>query len=233
MMQETSLSGSAPSGFRPALRVHGALTAPAEKLALQWMARQAPGWLTSDQLTVLGLSAQIGAGLCYAFARFHRFALLGVTVCIALNWLGDSLDGTLARIRNQQRPRYGFYVDHMVDLFGAIALMIGLGFSGLAHWPVAIAMVVAFLLLSSESYLATYTLSRFELSQGLFGPTELRLLLIAGTLALLRSPYATIFGNRWLLFDLGGTIATVCMVVMAILLTLRHTAQLYHEEPLP
>lgn len=131
------------------------------------MARQAQSWLTSDQLTALGLLAQIGAGLCYALARSHRFALLGVIVCIAIKWLGDSLDGTLARVRDQQRPRYGFYVDHMVDL------------------------------------------------------------------ALLRSPYSTVLGHRMLLFDLGGTIATVCIVSMAILLTLRHTAQLYREEPLP
>ena len=233
MLQLNSLTGSAPSGFRPALRVHGALTASVEKLALQWMARQAPSWLTSDQLTALGLLAQIGAGLCYALARSHRFALLGVIVCIALNWLGDSLDGTLARVRDQQRPRYGFYVDHMVDLFGAIALMGGLGFSGLAHWPVAIPMLIAFLLLSSESYLATYVTGRFELSQGLFGPTELRLLLIVGNLALLRSPYSTLLGHRMLLFDLGGTVATICMVSMAVLLTLRHTARLYREEPLP
>ena len=233
MLQIDTLPEGAPSRFRPALRVHGALTASAEKLALQWLAREAPGWLTSDQLTALGLLAQIGAGLCYALARSHRLALLGVIVCIALNWLGDSLDGTLARVRDQQRPRYGFYVDHMVDLFGAMALMGGLGFSGLAHWPVAAAMLLAFLLLSSESYLATYTLGRFELSQGLFGPTELRLLLIVGNLALLRSPYSTVLGHRMLLFDLGGTVAAVCMVSIAILLTLRHTAQLYREEPLP
>ncbi len=233
MLQANSLNRSAPPGFRPALRVHGALTAPAERRALQWMAGRAPRWLTSDQLTALGLLAQVGAGGCYALARSHRLALLGVIVCIALNWLGDSLDGTLARVRDQGRPRYGFYVDHMVDLFGTLALLGGLGLSGLVHWPVAIAMLVAFLLLSSESYLATYTLGRFELSQGLFGPTELRLLLIIGNLALLRSPYATVFGHRLLLFDLGGAIAAVCMLSLAILLTLRHTAQLYREEPLP
>ena len=77
---------------------------------------------------------------------------------MVLNWLGDSLDGTLARVRRQQRPRYGFYVDHMVDIFGSVALMCGLGASGLLHWQTAMAMLVAFLMLSSESYLATYTL---------------------------------------------------------------------------
>jgi archaetidylinositol phosphate synthase len=120
----------------------------------------------------------------------------------------------------------------MVDILGAIALMGGLGLSGFLHWQTAIAMLIAFLLLASESYLATYTLSRFQLSQGVFGPTEIRILLIAGNLALLRSPYSTVFGHRMLLFDLGGTIAAVCMFATAIVLTVRHTAQLYREEPL-
>ncbi len=219
--------------FRPALRVNRALTASLERRALQWMASRAPRWVSSDGLTGLGLGAQIGAGVGYALARHHRWALLLVIACIVLNWFGDSLDGTLARVRCQQRPRYGFYVDHMVDVMGAVALMGGMGCSGLVHWQVAMAMLVAFLLLSSESYLATYTLSRFELSQGMFGPTEIRLLLIVGNVALLRSPYATVFGHRWLLFDVGGAIAAVGMVGIAVLLTVRHTVQLYREEPLP
>ena len=168
----------------------------------------------------------------YALSRHHRYALLLVCVCLVLNWLGDSLDGTLARVRRQQRPRYGFYVDHMVDIFGATALMCGLGFSGFLHWQTAMAMLVAFLLLSGESYLATYTLQCFQLSQGLFGPTEIRILLIIGNLALLRNPYSTVFGHRMLLFDLGGIIAAIGMFAMAILVTTRHTAELYRQEPL-
>jgi hypothetical protein len=93
-------------------------------------------------------------------------------------------------------------------------------------------MLIAFLLLSSESYLATYTLSKFQLSQSIFGPTEIRILLVLGNVALLRSPYATVFGHRMLLFDLGGTIAAVGMLATVILLAVRHTAQLYREEPL-
>ena len=219
--------------FASAPRVNQALTASIEKRALHWIAEHAPQWLTSDQLTLLGLIAQIGAGVFYAFSRYNRRALLLVILCIILNWLGDSLDGTLARVRHQQRPRYGFYVDHIVDIFGSIALMFGLALSGLLHWQTAIAMLIAFLLLSSESYLATYTLSRFQLSQGIFGPTEIRILLIIGNLALLRNPYSTLFGHTMLLFDLGGTIAAIGMFAMAIFTTLRHTAQLYREEPLP
>jgi phosphatidylglycerophosphate synthase len=179
------------------------------------------------------LIAQIGAGVAYALSYYNRYALLLVNFCLVLNWFGDSMDGTLARIRSQQRPRFGFYVDHMADVLGATALMCGLGLSGLAHWPVTVAMLVGFLLLSSESYLATYTLSRFQLSQGIFGPTEIRILLIIGNLALLHSPYATVFGHTMLLFDLGGVIAAICMLVMVIVLTARHTVQLYREEPLP
>jgi len=218
--------------LRQARRIHHALTASVEKRALLWMAERAPRWVTSDRLTMLGLGAQMGAGACYALARYDLRALLLAIACIVLNWLGDSLDGTLARVRRQERPRYGFYVDHVVDIFGAVALMCGLAFSGLLHWQMAMAMLIAFLVLAAESYLAAHTLSRFELSQGLFGPTEIRLLLIVGNLALLRSPYATVFGHRFLLFDVGGAIAAASMLAMAIVVSVRHTAQLYREEPL-
>ncbi|MGH9617137.1 MAG: CDP-alcohol phosphatidyltransferase family protein [Acidobacteriaceae bacterium] len=230
----TTLTGPGErSTFKTAARVNQSLTAAAEKRALHWMADRTPQWVSSDRLTVLGLMAQIGAGICYALSRYDHRALILAILCIALNWLGDSLDGTLARVRQQQRPQYGFYVDHMVDVFGAIALMGGLACSGFVHWQTAIAMLVAFLLLSSESYLATYTLSSFQLSQGIFGPTEIRILLIVGSLALLHSPHATVFGYRVLLFDVGGTIAAVTMFVMAVGTTVRHTVRLYRQEPLP
>jgi archaetidylinositol phosphate synthase len=227
----TAMAGS--SGFATARRVNRSLTAAAEKRALTWMAERAPRWVTSDGLTLVGLLAQIGAGGFYVLSRENKYWLLGVIACIVLNWFGDSMDGTLARVRNQQRPRYGFYVDHMVDILGATALMCGLGWSGFVHWPVAIAMLVAFLLLSAESYLATYTLSYFQMSQGIFGPTEIRILLIIGNLALLRDRYSTIFGHRYLLFDVGGVIAASAMAVMALAITVRHTAELYKQEPLP
>jgi phosphatidylglycerophosphate synthase len=232
-MNVSSIIAKNQSGFVTASRVNRSLTASIEKTALQWMAVHAPKWVSSDQLTLLGLTAQLGAGACYVWSRFNHYALLGVVLCIALNWLGDSLDGTLARVRQQQRPRYGFYVDHMADIFGSVALMCGLGCSGFLHWQTAAAMLVAFLVLSSESYLATYALTRFQLSQGFFGPTEIRILLIVGNFALLRNPYASLFGYKILLFDLGGAIAGVCMFVMAIQITLRHTAELYRQEPLP
>ncbi|UWZ82611.1 CDP-alcohol phosphatidyltransferase family protein [Occallatibacter riparius] len=224
-----SVMGSATA----AQRINRSLTAAAEKRALEWMASRAPRWVTSDQLTILGLAAQIAAGGCYALARFNHFWLIGACLCLALNWLGDSMDGTLARVRNQQRPRYGFYVDHIVDILGSVALMSGMALSGLVHPQIAITMLIAFLVLSAESYLATHALGRFEMSQGIFGPTEIRILLIIGNLALLRSPYSHLFGHTWLLFDVGGLLATIGMAAMALVTAARHTAELYRQEPLP
>lgn len=232
MLTSTTVHAPNPE-FHHAARVHQALTAGIEKRLLHGIALRTPAFVSSDQLTALGLLAQCVAGLCYAVSGAHRLALLGASVAIVLNWLGDSLDGTLARLRHQERPRYGFYVDHVVDVLGSVALMVGLAASGLLHPQVALAMLVSFLVLSAESYLATYTLGRFEMAHSLLGPTEIRLLLLAGNLALLRSPSATILGQRFLLFDVGGIIATVGMALMALLTTARHTRQLFLAEPLP
>jgi phosphatidylglycerophosphate synthase len=218
--------------FNSATRVQEALTARVEKAALIWMAERTPRAVTADQLTLLGLGAQLLAGVSYALARWNRYALFAVIFFIALNWLGDSLDGTLARVRQQQRPRYGFYVDHMVDTFGASFLMLGLAASGYLHWQVALAMLIAFLVLSIETYLATYAVDRFHMSHGLFGPTEIRILLIVGTLALYFHPSAQLFGRDFLLFDIGGVMGAAGMILLAVIATVRHTIELYRTEPL-
>ena len=226
-------SSTSQSTFTSAPRIHTALTANLERRTLIFLAHHTPKPITADHLTTLGFLAQLAAGLSYALTRHHRHALLLVNLFILLNWLGDSLDGTLARVRNQQRPRYGFYVDHALDLLGATALMTGLAFSGVIRPTTALAMLIAFLLLSAESFLATYTLTRFHLSTGPFGPTEIRLLLLTGNLALLHSPHAHLLGHTFLLYDLGGAIATTCMLLTTLLLTLRHTRELHRAEPLP
>jgi archaetidylinositol phosphate synthase len=214
--------------FQDARRVHGALSAGLEKRALVWIAERAPAWIGSDALTLIGFFGQIAAGVSYAMARYHRYWLVIGIGFLALNWLGDSLDGTLARVRRQPRPRYGFYVDHMIDSIGAVAMMGGLALSGYMHPYLAIGLLVAFLLLSIQSYLATYTLGEFHLSFWAFGPTELRILLIVGNLALLRWPIVLHHQHR--LFDVGGATGLVGMVAMLIYITARNTRKLYREE---
>ncbi|HXJ90880.1 MAG TPA: CDP-alcohol phosphatidyltransferase family protein [Candidatus Binatia bacterium] len=211
-------------------RVQESWTATAEKRVLLWLAVHMPSWIGPDHLTVLGLAAQTGAGVCYALAARQRYALLGVIVCLALNWFGDSLDGTLARFRHCQRPRYGFYVDHMVDSFGALALMGGLALSGYMHPGIAIGLLLAFLMLSIQSYLATHALGEFRLSFWRFGPTELRILLATGNLALFWKPIVPFLGGKYRLFDVGGAIGMTGMGLMLMFFTAQNTMRLYREE---
>jgi archaetidylinositol phosphate synthase len=214
--------------FSNATRLQDSLTSKSEKRLLIWMAERTPSWINSDHLTLLGFVAQVMAGASYALARWNRYWLLAVIGFLALNWLGDSLDGTLARVRRQLRPRYGFYVDHIVDSFGGLALMAGLGLSGYMHPYIAVGLLVAFLLLSIQSYLATYTLGEFQLSFWNFGPTELRILLAVGNIALLYRP--TIFHGHYRLFDVGGMVGLIGMFAMLIFFTLRNTRRLYLQE---
>ena len=218
--------------FVPATRLQQSFVATAEKRTLIWLAERTPSWINSDHLTALGFASQCLAGVCYALARWNRYALLLGIIFLALNWLGDSLDGTLARVRNCQRPRYGFYVDHIVDTFAAFFLMAGLALSGYIHPAIAFGLLIAFLMLSIEAYLATYTLGQFQLSYWKFGPTEIRLLLAAGNLALLRWPNAHLFGRTFRLLDVGGIIGIAGMALMLIVSSLRHTVTLYHQEKL-
>jgi archaetidylinositol phosphate synthase len=209
-------------------RIQASFLAALEKKTLLWLAERTPAGINSDHLTVLGFAGQLAAGVFYTLSRWNRYYLLAVIACLVVNWLGDSLDGTLARVRQQQRPRYGFYVDHMVDSFGAVAMMGGLAFSGYMHPWIAIGLLIGFLVLSIQSYLATYTMGEFHLSFWNFGPTELRLLLAAGNLALLRWP--VVLHHQYRLFDIGGAIGLAGMTLMVIFFTIKNGYRLYCEE---
>jgi phosphatidylglycerophosphate synthase len=222
------LAGSRSEGAR---RIQESFSAKLERRCLLWMADRLPGWIQPDHLTLLGLAAQLGAGASYAFARWNREWLLAGIGFLALNWLGDSLDGTLARARRQERPQYGFYVDHMMDSLGAVCLMGGLAASGYMNPWLAVGLLVAFLLLSIQSYLAAQALGEFRLSFWRFGPTELRILLAWGNLALLRWP--RVIHGQYRLFDIGGAVGVVGMVAILLFFTGRNTYRLDQKERVP
>ncbi len=218
--------------FKEAERAQLSLLAPLEKPTLIFLAQHTPRWINSDHLTALGLLSLLGAGLSYWYAGSNPAGLLLVILFLGLNWLGDSLDGTLARVRKRQRPRYGFYVDHIVDAFGTFFLLGGLALSGYMSERVAIGLLVVYFMLSIEVYLATYTIGTFHLSFWKFSPTELRILLAIGNIALFYRPEARILGETYKLFDIGGVVGIVGMSAMLIWAVYRHTAQLYRSEPL-
>jgi archaetidylinositol phosphate synthase len=219
--------------FQDAERKQLSMLARVEKKTLIWLAKRLPAWVNSDHLTLLGIVAMCAAGLLYWAARWDARALLGVIVALAINWFGDSLDGTLARVRNRLRPRYGFYVDHITDAIGTSFLMGGLALSTYMNPFLALGLLIVYLLLSIEVYLTTYTIGSFHLSFWSFGPTELRLLLCIGNLALyLRGPMGNLFGREFRIFDAGGMIGIAGMGLMLIWSALRHTRQLYEAERL-
>lgn len=216
--------------FDDAVRVQESLLAPLERRCLVWLARRMPGWVTPDLLTALGFGAMLMAGLSYGLARWWPPALLVVNLWLALNWFGDSLDGTVARVRNKQRPRYGFYVDHVIDTVGALAVIAGLAFSGYMTPLVALGLLSAFYMLSINTYLAAYSLRVFRLSFWKFSPTEVRVLLAVGNAFALDRPMVRVLGERHLLFDVSGVIAMAVMTIIFVVAVLRNTIALYKAE---
>ncbi len=209
------------------------MLAAAEKRALIAIASRIPARINSDHLTGLGALAMAGAGAAFWIAPHWPPALALVVVFLGLNWFGDSLDGTLARVRRHERPRYGFYLDHVLDAAGILVLLTGLALSGFIGPVAMLAFLVAYYLLSIEVYLATHALGRFHMSFWGLGPTELRILLAIGTVKLFWGPDVTIMGYAMRMFDLGAWIGAAGLLVTAIVAAAKHTRELYLAEPLP
>ena len=215
-------------------RENRSLLAGPEKRALIWLANRLPLAINSDHLSAIGLAAMFAAGVSFAAFRLTPWAAAGVVISLAVNWFGDSLDGTVARVRNQQRPRYGYYVDHVIDLAGTTFLVAGLAASGLMSPLLGAALLAAYLLVSAETYLATHALGVFRMSFLGLGPTELRILVAAGALKAAYDPFVSVGAVGPLaLFDIGAAIASVGLAAVFVTSAVRNTRALYAAEPLP
>jgi len=214
------------------VRQNTSVLAAAERRALIWMAQRLPRWINSDHLSALGLVSMAGAGLAFWLAASDP--ILGaslVVLCLLLNWFGDSLDGTVARVRNQQRPRYGYYIDHVIDLAGTAMLFAGLAASGYMTPAIAVLVVAAYYLVSAETFLSTHSRGVFKMAFLGIGPTELRVLLAAGAIALINTPMVAPLGIEPVrLWDLGGVIGTAGMVATFMASSIRNGRALYAEE---
>ena len=212
----------APAGTHD--RHNASPLAALEKRVLVWIARRLPRAIGSDHLTLLGLLSMLGVGAAFALSSRDSTVLYLVPLLLAMNWFGDSLDGTVARVRDQQRPRYGYYVDHVVDIVGAVALFGGLALSGAMSPLLAMALLVAYIAAMAEVFLATHVTHVFRLASFGFGPTELRIVLAVGALALVGRPLVQVpVMGRVALFDLGGVIA-LGGIVVAFAASVVHTA---------
>ena len=218
--------------FREASRVLSSLLSPLEKRVLLFLSARIPSWINSDHLTGLALAAMLGAGVSFWAAGTRPVYVCLVVLCLAINWFGDSLDGTLARYRKHERPRYGYYVDHMVDMLGMLFLFGGLALSGYMSPLIALGLVVAYFMMSIEVYLAAHTLGKFQITYLMMGPTELRIVLSAGALWLLVSPDVVILGRAFRLFDVGGVVAIAGLAAVLLMTTVAHTKALYVAEPI-
>ena len=214
-------------------RTGGFALARFEAWALPRMARALPSWVMPDHLTGLGLLASTGIAVAYILTNRNLNWLWAVNLLLVIQWYGDSLDGTLARVRRIERPRYGYYLDHLTDAYSTLAIGLGLGFSPYMLLSVGLAISIGYLLLSVNVYLETHVFGEFRLGHGLLGPTEARLLLIAvNTLALLLTPlWFTVWGVTFTVFDVIGVAGAIGMFGILVTRAVGNLRQLSRLEP--
>jgi phosphatidylglycerophosphate synthase len=210
------------------------ILSPFERIVLPKMARALPSWVLPDHLTFLGVIASIGIGLSYGFSGRSTIFLWLASLGLIVHWFGDSLDGTLARVRKTERPRYGFYLDHITDMFSTLVICLGLGFSPYLHFAIALGLVIGYYLLSINVYIETHVFGVFRLGYNRIGPTEVRVLLIlSNTFLALNLPLQfTIRGITLGPLDLVGLGVTVGMGLMLSIRLISNLKTLAKMEPL-
>jgi phosphatidylglycerophosphate synthase len=209
------------------------LLAAPEQRVLHAIAARLPARVMPDHLTALGVLAALGIAASYLLANESPLWLVAATVLLVVHWLGDSLDGTLARVRRIERPAYGYYLDHLVDGLATAAIGIGLGLSPHMLLATGLVIVVAYLLLSINTYLETSAFGVFSLGYGRIGPTEVRIGLGAVNVAMLAglALETTVLGIGVTVLDLAGLAIVVAMVVALLVRAHSNLRELAEREP--
>lgn len=209
------------------------LLAEPEKRLLRWLARRLPRWVLPDDMTALGVLAALAVAVAYQLSNESLDWLWVASGLLVVQWLGDSLDGTLARVRGIERPTYGYYLDHLVDAISTAAIGIGLGLSPFMLLSVGTLIVVAYLILSINVYLESFAFNRFSIGYGKIGPTEIRLILIAlnTALALDLGLDFRLVGLDLTVLDLVGLAIAGVMIVLLVGRSARNLRELARREP--
>lgn len=213
------------------LRFHDSLTGPAERALLRHLSERTPAWVTSDGLTVLGLAGAAIACLGFWLANFDRNFLYLTVAGLTLNWLGDSLDGTIARHRKTERPQYGFFVDHSCDAFAMAMISIGIGLAPETHFILGLAVLIAYFLMVILSMSACLATGVFRVTFGGVGPTEIRLVIAACALAGIWLPVPGFYigGERFSIYDcilLSVTAGLALAAIVYLITTARGLAKI-------
>jgi phosphatidylglycerophosphate synthase len=216
-------------------RVNDILLGPLERPLLHWLAAHMPAWMTPDKLTIIGVAGALLIFAGYWASQLSAGYLFLVALGLVINWLGDSLDGTLARYRHIERPRYGYFVDHSVDSFNEFMIMFGMGLSPYVRLDIALLALCGYLLMSILVFLRTQASGVFKISYGRFGPTEVRVILLILTMIMfLAGPVRLPAVSRTLtLYDLLVGAVAVVLIALYLANTLRQARQLAQTERSP
>ena len=209
-------------GTEKAKRIQTSILNKAEKRVLIWLARRQPQWMTSDTLTYIGVVGAFVCGLGFALSSLDINYLWLSSLGLVINWYGDSLDGTLARVRNTQRPKYGFFIDHSIDSITITMMCVGAGLSPLLRLDVALMVLVAYLILSVYTYVCTICTGEMRLTYGKLGPTEFRLLVIIANTLFIYTPWRTL---SYSIVGLTVGLFDIIAVAIGALIMLLWTAQ--------
>lgn len=224
-------------GNEKAERIQTSFLNAAEKKALIWLAHRQPRWVTSDMLTYIGV---LGAAVCalgYALSNFNVYWLWLSSLGLVINWYGDSLDGTLARVRQLQRPKYGFFIDHSLDAITVCFMFLGGGLSGIFKMEIAMLMLIAYLVLSIYTYICTIIKDQFLLTYGGgFGPTEMRLVIILLNTVVMYTPWIAIrynvCGYEFGVYDVVGFVIAIILFTMWLVQFLKDRREMAELDPL-
>ena len=220
------------SQMKPHQRVNDILLGPLERPALAWLAMHMPAWVSPDTLTGIGVLGAVVICLSYSLSNVHNGFLWLASLGFVINWFGDSLDGTLARYRHCERPKYGFFVDHTVDSFNEVLIVLGLGFSPYVRFDVACLALIGYLLMSILVFIRTYVEGVFQISYGRFGPTEIRVILILlnAIMFFTRPPSITLSWATFTIYDLIVGVIALLLVTLYLVSVLRQARGLYDLE---
>ena len=212
-------------------RVNEPLTASIERPALQWLAKTSPKWITPDVLTTLGVVGSVMCFVGYWLSNQSVWWLWFVNLGFIVNWYGDSLDGTLARYRRIERPKFGFYIDHTVDAVSEFLVIIGIGMSPYMRLDISAFALIGYLLMSVHVYVRTAVEGVFKISYGIFGPTELRLIIMTVNVAIFFFQDFFLSELAWGFtpFDLVGIVLAIALAAVFLGTSMQHAVRLAAE----